>query len=47
MLALPLKYAPSAPICTITLIIAEAALETVPDEVAGHAAIRNHSRRLQ
>ena len=31
----------------ITLIIAEAALETVPDEVAGHAAIRNHSRRLQ
>lgn len=47
MLALPLKYAPSAPIRTITLIIAEAALETVPDEVAGHAAIRNHSRRLQ
>lgn len=31
---------------TITLIIAEAALETVPREIAGHAAVRNHARRL-
>ncbi|MGH9954393.1 MAG: ribosome biogenesis protein [Nitrososphaera sp.] len=31
----------------MTLIIAEAALETIPDEIAGHAAVRNHSRRLQ
>lgn len=31
---------------TITLIIGEAALETVPDEISGHAAIRNHARRL-
>jgi rRNA small subunit pseudouridine methyltransferase Nep1 len=31
----------------ITLIIAESALETVPDEVAGHPAVRNHSRRLR
>jgi rRNA small subunit pseudouridine methyltransferase Nep1 len=36
-----------APTNTITLIIAEAALETIPDEIAGHAAVRNHSRRLQ
>ncbi|HEX6282198.1 MAG TPA: ribosome biogenesis protein [Nitrososphaera sp.] len=27
--------------------MAEAALETIPDEIAGHAAVRNHSRRLQ
>ncbi|MFL6502888.1 MAG: ribosome biogenesis protein [Nitrososphaera sp.] len=32
---------------TITLIIAEAALETIPDEIAGHAAVRNHSHRRQ
>ncbi|MDQ3967234.1 MAG: ribosome biogenesis protein [Thermoproteota archaeon] len=31
----------------MTLIIAEAALETIPDEIASHAAVRNHSRRLQ
>ncbi|MFL6479625.1 MAG: ribosome biogenesis protein, partial [Nitrososphaera sp.] len=27
--------------------MAEAALETIPDEIAGHAAVRNHSHRLQ
>jgi rRNA small subunit pseudouridine methyltransferase Nep1 len=32
---------------TLTLIIAEAALETIPNEIAGHAAVRNHSHRLQ
>jgi rRNA small subunit pseudouridine methyltransferase Nep1 len=32
---------------TITLIIAEAALETIPDEISGHAAVRNHSNRLK
>jgi rRNA small subunit pseudouridine methyltransferase Nep1 len=31
---------------TITLIIAEAALETVPREIANHAAVKNHARRL-
>lgn len=31
---------------TITLILAEAALETVPREISGHAAIRNHAQRL-
>ena len=31
---------------TITLIIAEAALETVPRDIAGHAAVKNHARRL-
>jgi len=36
-----------APTSTITLIIAETALETIPDEIAVHAAVRNHSRRLQ
>ena len=36
-----------APISTITLIIAEAALEIVPDEIARHPVVRNHSRRLQ
>jgi rRNA small subunit pseudouridine methyltransferase Nep1 len=32
---------------TLTLIIAEAALETIPNEIANHAAVRNHARRLQ
>ena len=36
-----------APTSPITLIIAETALETIPDEIAVHAAVRNHSRRLQ
>ena len=36
-----------APTSTITLIIAETALETIPDEIAVHAAVKNHSRRLQ
>jgi rRNA small subunit pseudouridine methyltransferase Nep1 len=36
-----------APPSTITLIIAETALETIPDEIAVHATVRNHSRRLQ
>ncbi|MDQ4100914.1 MAG: ribosome biogenesis protein [Thermoproteota archaeon] len=36
-----------APTSTLTLIIAEAALETIPNEIAGHAAVRNHSRRMQ
>jgi rRNA small subunit pseudouridine methyltransferase Nep1 len=36
-----------APTSTITLIIAETALETIPNEIAVHAAVRNHSRRLQ
>ncbi|HZC88761.1 MAG TPA: ribosome biogenesis protein [Nitrososphaera sp.] len=27
--------------------MAEAALETIPDKIANHAAVRNHSRRLQ
>lgn len=31
---------------TITLIIAEAALETVPLEITKHAAVRNHAQRL-
>jgi rRNA small subunit pseudouridine methyltransferase Nep1 len=31
---------------TITLIIAEAALETVPREIAGHVAVKNHATRL-
>jgi rRNA small subunit pseudouridine methyltransferase Nep1 len=31
---------------TITLIIAEAALETVPQEILGHASVRNHAQRL-
>ncbi|HXG06092.1 MAG TPA: ribosome biogenesis protein [Nitrososphaera sp.] len=30
----------------ITLIIAEAALETVPQEITGHASVRNHAQRL-
>jgi len=32
---------------TITLIIAEAALEIVPLEIANHPAVKNHSHRLQ
>lgn len=32
---------------TLTLIIADAALETIPNEIANHAAVRNHARRLQ
>ncbi|MDQ4101367.1 MAG: ribosome biogenesis protein [Thermoproteota archaeon] len=35
------------PTSTLTLIIAEAALETIPNEIAGHAAVRNHSQRMQ
>jgi rRNA small subunit pseudouridine methyltransferase Nep1 len=37
----------SAPTSKLTLIIAEAALETIPNDIAGHAAVRNHSRRMQ
>lgn len=31
---------------TISLIVAEAALETVPDEIAGHPAVKRHAQRL-
>jgi rRNA small subunit pseudouridine methyltransferase Nep1 len=37
----------SAPTSKLTLIIAEAALETIPNDIADHAAVRNHSRRMQ
>ncbi|MGI0026098.1 MAG: ribosome biogenesis protein [Nitrososphaera sp.] len=31
---------------TITLILAEAALETIPKEISGHPAVKNQARRL-
>ncbi len=43
---IPLNIRTEAKGGTITLIIAEAAIETIPDEISGHAAVRNHARRL-